>query len=1478
MRAIVTVRDGDTSTDTTVLVDAEPATPLTDVVRAIRARLGRRPAAERATPAASPLTFAASGLMDGAVLHIGAAPRREPAAVGIVDVRYVGGPGAGRLRRLTVGETGFGLDSHGQAAFGRDVEGDPLGFVVLGIHGAVTVRANGEQPELRLEVDTIDETGAAWPPHAQLHIGSSVLEAHPVALSDADLVPSADSGWLDFNRPPRLLPPVPADTFRRPAPPAAPARNSMPWITAMIPALMGVAMAIMLKQPFYLMFAFMSPVMMIGSWLSSRRNGKQSHRTMMLTWKKNLADIDHSIELAVGAEQHRRRTNAPDAAALLLAATAPTRRLWERRASDPDHLLVRFGTADLPSAVALEEQAELEHRRHSTGVTRAVPVTLSLAEAGVIGIAGRGDWARRSCRWLVGQLAVLQSPRDLQVYVLSAPDAGDDWNWVNWLPHARPGLGQDTLSLTATDAESLGRRVAELGQLVTERTAATTATAARTTSFSPDVLVVLDGARRLRAMPGIVALLRDGAAVGVHVVCLDDEERQLPEECRAVVVQRGDGELVVKQQNADDIDHVSTDRIDPNWFDEVGRSLAPIHDVSVSDADGLLPQTARLLDVLGMPEPTGESVASRWRLDGRSTRATIGISLDGPFAIDLVRDGPHGLVAGTTGAGKSEFLQTLVASLAVANRPDEMTFVLVDYKGGAAFSGCVDLPHTVGIVTDLDSHLVQRALGSLRAELVRREHILALAGAKDLEDYHAHLGRGGPGETLPRLAIVIDEFAAMAKELPDFVAGLIGIAQRGRSLGVHLVMATQRPSGVISPEIRANTNLRVALRMTDVGESADVIDIPDAARISKAIPGRAYARLGHASIIPFQTARVGGASLVAADEAPTRPPFVAELSWSQFSQPAPVPPRPATATALTTDLSVLVDSLREASSILGIPRQHSPWLPPLVESLPLESLPADDAAGFGWGLEDIPSRQAQQNAAIDLDRFGHLYVVGAPGSGRSQTLRTIAASAARSNGLSDVHIYGIDCGNGALASLAALPHCGAVTQRSQSERSTRLLDKLEAEVLRRHDLLGAGNFANVAEQRRSGVDALPHILLFIDRWDNFASTLGEVDGGRLAEVVQSLLRDGASAGVHVVISGDRSLLTSRMAVLCDDKLILRLTDRLDYSLADLNHKNIPLEIVAGRGFRAGSGTEVQVAMLGPDPAGQAQSEAVRRLGAELADREQHTPPAARPFRVDDLPSTLDIDQAFGFAVDADEHTPMWAMLGVGGDQLVAHGINLERDSPTFVVAGPARSGRSTLLAVMAHSLLRTGTDLVLVCPRPSPLRDLEGAPGVRAVLTHSEIAEDDLAPLLAADGTPVVLIVDDGELVMDAPAKNWLRTYVRTAGDNRRGLILGGNAAEICAGFAGWQVDLKKNRRGALLSPQSTVDGDLLGVRVARSMVSPKITPGRALVHLGSGDLITLQVPVLGRPAAAATVLPRPVSAMSLRPPLPDVELENTNV
>ena len=1392
------------------------------------------------------LSLAEAWIRDGAVVSLGDPDGCvSPEQAGLVEVRAMSGPMAGAIWRLGAGHWDIG-SGHGTVRLGDPaVPAAALRVFVDGRGCCQVAPYEGVGAAVDRELLTAP---AQWQPGQTLAIGNSLLGLAPYEPPDAALRPSPDGSGLDFNRPPRLLRPERATRFQLPTPPSDPDRRPLPILMAALPLVMGVAMAFLLHQIYLLAMAGLSPLMLVGSYFSERSNGRKSRVRQLAVYREHKARIERDARMAPEAERADRSERFPDPAAVFSIASGPRRRLWERRHSDPDYLLLRVGTADLPSAVTLTDPELDEHRREVTWLVPDAPVTIALSQRGVIGVAGPGDAPRAIGRWLVAQAAVLHSPSDVQICLLTDSTGKDSWEWSRWLPHCRPVAGQDCAVLIGNDAESVAARIAELLVIVSARQQATAEAGRQDVRFRPDIMVLFDGSRRLRSLPGVIQLLRDGPSVCVYAVCLDADERLLPAECQAVVVAEPGG-LRVQQAMTDSIGQVRPDTAVPGWFRPLARSIAPVRDVSDSDEASALPDSARLLDVLEMEPPAASLIAARWRGSGRSTFAILGETYDGPFGIDLRKDGPHALIAGTTGSGKSELLQTIVASLAVANRPDEMTFVLVDYKGGSAFADCVQLPHTVGMVTDLDPHQVERALASLSAELTKREHILAAAGAKDIDDYQLLVDRG-QARPLPRLVLVIDEFASMVRDLPDFISGLVNIAQRGRSLGIHLILATQRPSGVVSADIRANTNLRIALRVTDAVESADVIGAQDAASISKSTPGRAYVRLGHGSLVPFQAGRVGGRRQ-GAEDTTTAKPWVTPLSWSDLGRPEPSPPAAGRhADQEITDLKVLVEQIQYAAKGLRVPRQPSPWLPPLPPVLQLADIARpgrtrepENGPSCAYGMTDLPLLQQQQPTALNLDTFSHLMAGGAPRSGRSQLLRTIAGALALTHSCADLHLYGIDCGNGALGALTELPHCGAVVNRSQTERAIRLLKRLAAELSRRQELLSALGCSNMNEQRAAAPerDRLPRIVILLDRWEGFTTSLGELDNGSLTEIITRILSEGASAGMHLVMTGDRTLLGGRISTLCEEKLAFKLPDKEDYALIGLRPRDLPDQIPPGRAFHAGSGSEIQVALLGPDASGPGQAAALRAIAVQCRSRDHAAPAAQRPFRVDLLPPHISYAQAWQLRPPS--AGPLWGLVGVGGDTLAALGPDLASGVPCFIVAGPAKSGRSTILLSMARSFLAAGTPIVLVAPRPSPLRALASSPGVHRVFDSLQLGAEELVHAQSSFGERGVVLVDDAELLRDCDAGAELSRLIAFGGDAGRALVFAGDSESIGLGFSGWQVDAKRARRGCLTAPATLPEGDLIGVRLPRGLIGQPPSPGRCLLHVGDGNPVTVTVP-----------------------------------
>ncbi|WKV15752.1 FtsK/SpoIIIE domain-containing protein [Janibacter limosus] len=1299
-------------------------------------------------------------LLDGATLVLGDAglcaggPRRSP-------LRPVTtcGPDAGRTHDLTPGRHTIG---RGEAATLRLAD-DALSRE----HLELTVDRDGIH--LR-DLDTTNGTlldGAPVPLdgvrvrsgcHLRAGHSSLTIEAH--RPRPARRTPTGE-GTLGVNPTPHLPRTAPPVTIRVPPEPTVPPRRRIPWVMVLLPLPFAGVLAFFFG-PGMLLFGLLSPLMVLGSTLSDRTSSRREHREAHAEWVRERARTSTRLTAALAAERRERLRVAPDPAALLDAVRGESTRLWERRSQHAEHLALRLGLGAQPARL------EVEHGPGARGhpVLDDVPLTVDLAQAGVPGVAGP-QWSRdRLARHLLGQLVALHSHHDVRVSPVA--DDGGWWTPFAGLVHLRAHDDLPESARVATSPEDGAALLAGLARLTTERAAG--APDRRREGEQPLVthVVIVDGVGTWRADPGLRTIMSEGGPQRVLVIALADSPAQLPHEAGAVAALDGDDLrlLLAGEQAARGV----VDGTGESWGRRIATALAPLRDATPDARGGSLPSAARLVDLLDLSPDEPTAIHDRWRESGaqRPTdlAVVVGAAGEGSFRIDLRRDGPHALVAGTTGSGKSEFLQSWVASLAARLSPREITFVLVDYKGGAAFAECSRLPHTVGMLTDLDPAAAERALTSLDAELTRREHVLAASGAKDIDDHR--------GEPLPRLMIVIDEFRMLAEEQPDALAHLMRIAAVGRSLGVHLVLATQRPGGIVSADIKANVNLRIALRVRDRVDSDDVIGCADAVDIPESSPGRAPASTGGSPARPFQTGRVAGHAAGVGGA----------LLVRRADEPWPSPP--AVDDAGPTDLQRLTRTMTRLAASLDLPAPHRPWLPPLSETIEAQALPATVVGEAPFGPVDLPAEQRQSSLAWSTTD-GHWMVVGGPGSGRTSSIASLVTAAAGRWGPDRLHVQVLGDGSSRLASLTRLPHVGSVVDGEESTVVGRFLDRLEDDIAERRSLLRTSGHSTLDarwaahDTDPAPVAPPPHLLLAIDGWGRITRPRGSMDLGESAEVLETLMRDGIALGLRVLVTGGRELLSGRVSSLVTTRLVLHLGDRGDAALAGLARGEVSERLVPGRGRLQPGGHLVQVALPRRPP--------------EVPPDEP--PPVVPPWVVEALPTSVPLD----LLANADRERVPLGLGGCGTEPIIWHTDGARR----FLVCGPPRSGRSTTLAALAHQLVAAGHPPVVV-----------GSAEVAAGLDCPVIGPDDHDSLIALrqrHPDPVV-VADDLERLDGSPVADVLKEIVRRL-DADRGLLIGSTSTQSAASrVRGLISDLARARTGLLLQPSARSDGDALGLRV----------------------------------------------------------------
>jgi len=1108
------------------------------------------------------------------------------------------------------------------------------------------------------------------------------------------------------------------------------------------------------------------------------------------TRRRRLLDYERALDLRRTRLQALHDTvrallerDYPAPHALLERALETSERLWEHRPEDTDFMAYRAGVGVVQAPVrwrAHQEDLERDERaaaliqqyRHIGGV----PMTFSLWRDGSTALVGRRPLVLGLARAVVAQLAIAHAPHDVQVALIAPSTSVKDWDWLTWLPHVQQ---HDALTLAFTP-DTVRNLLGYLSQWVDNRR--------ETHSVHPHLLLLVDEPHLVESDAAFTALLRQASQLGASILCVASAYDQVPGDCQSLLYVEADETFRYVRAGQE----VRGDRADFLTAAEaafVARGLAPVT-MNEPGAAGTVPPRVDLLELYGVTTVRDlvPRIVSRWRqpIDrtlpkpvpiGRESLATAALLM-----LDEEHHGPHGMLAGTTGSGKSELLQSLVCALAIEHDPRLLSLLLIDFKGGSTFNAFVHLPHTVGMVTNLDPIEVRRVLEALKSEIERRQHFLKQVKLRDIHQYHRFHStedrlQNPDYQPLPHLVILVDEFAQLAREMPEFMSELVKTVQVGRSLGLHLVLGTQSPMDVITDEMNANLQFRICLRVQNADASRAMLRRPDAAYLPVGRPGRGYLQVGERGLFKqFQAAYAG----------------------AEYTEDMPLMERPVLELVLPEGMNLnLLEShdhlsgLREPYSVAhavcdavrDLARQKRIAVPPplLLPALPeragLGSVHArlrGGCDGYRWqpvfdehgdqvavgsapvGIVDDVVGRDQRSLWIHLNQTsqqaysGHLLVVGAPATGKTTLLKSLALSLAALHPPERLHMYFLSFVGG-LQETGALPHAQHMVSGVDHERVRRLF----------------GRFVKELESRLGGADADCHWVLFIDQYEQLRDSYRDA---HLADL-ERLIYEGRSVNMFVVITlSTIHALPDRLRAVVPQRIAFQQANHADYVLVTGRLQHLPdAPLPPGRCFVHDVTpllAQVFLPTFNPlaalDEAASAQKGLQQAVAAlqeayRLATGQRGDGAFKAPAPLEELPVRI-----FSHQLPVPVTDELVTVLGLrDDDHLSAYEVDWWNDGVHYLVAGPPLSGKTNLLRLAVLSAARQQSPQQLRCLlvdfNQRSLRDLEPLKHVlRRITDPVDLREQisrlgvELAEMQRMIQPPALaIIIDDYDLTLD---------------------------------------------------------------------------------------------------------------------------------
>lgn len=1256
-------------------------------------------------------------------------------------------------------------------------------------------------------------------------------------------------------------------------------------------------------------------VLFVGTRSSARR--RQRHdRERYLDYVER---IRHDARSSA-ARQHDRATHRHPYPDRLLDFVGLAARRWERRTTDSDFLHLRVGQGCVPLERGLSMQVDrtnplISYDQVCLSAAENVvaryarlgdePIVVPLTDIGCLSIVGDRSRSRALARALIASLAATHPPDEVGVAVVRAPALESEWEWVKWLPHNAVRVGVESgpeLLVVNTCADLIDSMRPE----IEARTQPPSRAMPVRTRAPRRWVVVLDGEFQLTPANFAFGPAESSAELGIHLVTLVAGRNEEPEQVDVrITVGRTSALLSDHRANRCDVDIRHVDELDLASATAVARSLAPCRLASdgADDADdsaAASPITIGLRNLLGVDDVA--TIDPHWTWQPRSAdhflRVPLGVGdTGGLIHLDLKESarggmGPHGLLVGATGSGKSEMLRTMVTSLAIAHPPDRLALLLVDFKGGATFGGFEPLPHLAGMVTNLaeDPGLVQRFRDTLYGELTRRQRLLAAAGnLPDLAAYAARRHRADDPpefEPLPHLLVIVDEFTELLTARPDFAELFLAVGRIGRSIGVHLLLSTQRLDAGKIRGLDSHLSYRIGLRTFSEAESREALGVPDAYHLPAA-PGSGFLKVDTSVFKRFTSALVSmpyRSATTHSCSARSRHRHIRGFTTASSTAAIAQQPAPREANALAPDRSGRGDERRQTVLDVAVQRLASTdvepvrrvWLEPLPNALALDSVPSSDellltrspvsdsqqAAELTavLGLRDLPGEQQQLPLTWDFaGPQGNLLVLGGALSGKSVLLRTVVCSLALRHAPGQIACYCIDYGGATLAALEHLPHVATVATRSAPDLVRRAVTDVLGMLDTREQLIGQRGWdgANgLRRARRDGtilggdgtfdthgaVDVPGDVFLVIDGWAALRETESEIE-----DQVLTIAHRGPSLGVHLILSaGSTSQVRARLAAALPGRIELRLADPFDSSIDRRLAESIP-ERIPGRALVPG-GYLAQIAL--PRIDGQDSVDDLRHGVMALVEVVRRRWPGTRVSPVRVLPAKVEL-AALGPATISRTGRRAVA-VGLSERDLAPALVDLFGADPHLQVYGEAQSGKSALLRSIVTQLMRTFAPkelgIVLVDYRRAHL-DLvppdhllgycTGAGTARQLVTElglllsqrlpgPQLTSRELRARSWWTGRDIVVIVDDYDLVAGASGNPLagLAEFVPHGRDVGLHVV----TARRTGGASRAMYETLTQTLTDAGGPGFLLSGDRAEGRLVAGVASLRLLPGRALL------------------------------------------------